>query len=208
MTCIVGIEHEGDVYIGGDSASVETQSLTIDTSPSSKVFVTSDNRMVMGFCGSWRVSQLMQHSLVLPPQPKSKDDFGYLVTTFMDAVRNTQTKSGAILKDRETESSAAVFLLGYKSKLYLIESDFQVGVPSGGVGATGCGADLALGALYATRHVKDPQRRILTALEAAATYNAGVRAPFNIVKLPSKKTGKGSKLKCIRTPRSRFIADR
>jgi len=184
MTCIVGLEHEGSVYIAGDSAGVDSNDLSIVSRADEKVFLTDASDFVMGFCGSFRVGQLLRYALTTPEQSAKKDDMAYMVTDFIDAVRTMQKDKGSLKKENELEEHDGGFLVGYKGKLYIIESDFQVGRPHGNYAAMGCGAQIALGALYATRNSKmKPEERVMLAMSAAAEYSAGVRAPFNIVKL-------------------------
>lgn len=188
MTCIVGLEYEGVIYIGGDSAGVEAGSLAICGRADEKVFVTDSGEMAMGFCGSFRIGQLLRYSLTIPEQSAKKDDMAYLVTDFIDAVRNMQRDRGSLRKENEVEEHDAGFLVGYNGKLYVIESDFQVGRPTDNYAAVGCGAQIALGAMYATKDsTLTPENRIRLALSAAAEYSAGVRAPFHIVKLEQAK---------------------
>lgn len=188
MTCIVGLEHEGAVYIGGDSAGVEMGSLAICGRADEKVFVTDSGEMAMGFCGSFRIGQLLRYALTLPAQKVGQDDMTYLVTDFVDAVRAMQRDKGSLKKENEVDESDAGFLVGFNGKLYAIESDFQVGRAMDSYTACGCGAQIALGAMYATKLLgMDPEDRIRVALAAAAEYSAGVRAPFVIVKLEAPK---------------------
>jgi ATP-dependent protease HslVU (ClpYQ) peptidase subunit len=56
-------------------------------------------------------------------------------------------------------------------------SDYQIARPGDEFAAVGCGEDIALGAMYATRHLP-PAKRIEMALEAAERFSAGVRGPF------------------------------
>ena len=185
MTCIVGVEHEGSVYIGGDSAGVEPWSLAICGRADEKVFVTDSGEFIMGFCGSFRIGQLLRYALTTPEQSQKKDDMAYMVTDFVDAVRVMQKEKGSMKKENELEESDASFLVGYKGHLYCIESDFQVGRPIENYAAVGCGAQIALGAMFATRNSGlAAENRIELALSAAAEYSAGVRAPFLVLKLP------------------------
>jgi hypothetical protein len=48
----------------------------------------------------------------------------------------------------------------------------------------GTGGNIALGAMYASTGVDNPEARIITALEAAATYNACCRPPFMVLDVP------------------------
>lgn len=181
MTCIVGIVHEGVVYMGGDSAAADPTSLALRILTDPKVFV--NDALVIGCCSSLRILQLMQHSLDIPDKPERKDDLAYLITDVMDAVRAMHKDKGSGKKENELETHDSHFLIGYNGCIYYVEDDFQVYRTPDSFAAIGCGADLALGALYATRNsLMGPKERIYLALEAAAAYSAGVRAPFHILK--------------------------
>lgn len=185
VTCIVGLEHNNTVYIGGDSAGVEAYSLAICGRADEKVFINDTGEFIMGFCGSFRIGQLLRYALTVPEQSQRKDDMAYMVTDFIDAVRAMQKDKGSMKKENELEEHDAAFLVGYRGKLYVVESDFQVGRPIENYAAVGCGAPIALGAMFATRNSNlSPENRIELALSAAAEYNAGVRAPFLVLKLP------------------------
>lgn len=188
MTCIVGVEQDGVVYVGGDSAGMEAWSLAICGRADEKVFVTDSGEFIMGFCGSFRIGQLLRYALNPPEQSQKKNDMAYMVVDFVDAVRAMQKEKGSMKKENELEEHNAAFLVGYKGHLYFVESDFQVGRPIEGYAAIGCGAQIALGAMFATRNsdIAAPNR-IELALTAAAEYSAGVRGPFLVLQLPINK---------------------
>ena len=174
MTCIVGLVDKGSVYIGGDSAGIAGLSISIRADE--KVF--SNGPFIMGFTTSFRMGQILRYKFDPPQQTVKQDDMTYMVTSFIDAVRQCFANNG--FGDKEA-TRGGNFLVGYKGKLYNIESDFQVGVPAEAFDAVGCGSDLALGALYASKG-KTPEQRITLGLGAAAFFNAGVAAPFLIMK--------------------------
>lgn len=182
MTCIVGLVDKGDVYIGGDSAGVAGLSLSIRADE--KVF--GNGPFLMGFTTSFRMGQLLRYKFDPPAQTVGQEDMRYMVTSFIDAARQCFSQNG--FGDKEATRGGS-FLVGYKSKLYSIESDYQVGIPATPFDAVGCGSDLALGALYATAGLK-PEIRVRTALEAASSFSAGVAPPFTILKLAALSTKK------------------
>lgn len=171
MTCIVGIQHNGRVLIGGDSAGVA--GLSIQVRADAKVFRNSG--YIMGFTSSFRMGQLLRYAFK-PPRPEGDLD-AFMATTFVDGVRAALREGGWLSTSNEQESGGT-FLVGIRGVLYAIESDFQIARTVNGYTAVGCGEDIALGALYATRDVSSPRRRITLALEAAAEHSAGVTAPF------------------------------
>jgi hypothetical protein len=172
MTCIVGIQHEGRVYIGGDSAGVADYSLTLRAD--AKVF--TNGPYVMGFTSSFRMGQLLRYALKAPT-PKGNID-RFMVTTFIDAVRDC-LDNGGFLTTKNGVTEGGTFLVGVNGHLFSIEDDFQVGRSHDGYAAVGCGQDLALGSLFTTRG-EEPRARIKKALQAAAHHSAGVAAPFVI----------------------------
>lgn len=179
MTCIVGLVDKGDVYIGGDSAGIAGLSLSIRADE--KVF--SNGPFVMGFTTSFRMGQLLRYKFDPPQQTVNTDDMKYMVTDFIDATRKCFAINGFGDKDA---TIGGTFLVGYKGKLYTIDADYQVGIPSKAFDAVGCGSQLALGALYASSS-KKPEERVRLALEAASTFSAGVAPPFTIIKQPKQK---------------------
>lgn len=79
MTVIVGLINEGRVHIGGDSAGISGCRLTVRKDP--KVFLNGP--YVMGFCGSFRMGQLLHHAFKAP-KPKGNDLDGFMTTRFVD----------------------------------------------------------------------------------------------------------------------------
>lgn len=177
MTCIVGLVDEGKVYIGGDSAGLAGWQLT--HRKDAKVF--RNGNFLLGFTSSFRMGQLLRYAFQ-PPECPIWDEVTtverYMATTFVDAVRDCLKAGGLARKDNEVESGGH-FLVGFQGRLFYIEGDYQVGESLDGYDACGCGADVALGTLYATPNMQS-KKRIELALKAAEHHNGGVRAPFVI----------------------------
>lgn len=163
--------------MGSDSAASSETSIEIRNDP--KVFLNGD--VLFGFADSFRAGQLLRHSLQIPKIPATTEELDkWLVTTFIDAVRSCLDAGGVSSKENGTEEGN-MFLLGIMGRLYSVESDYQVARLIAGYAAIGCGADLALGALHATRSLKNARGRILRALEASAEHSAYVAPPFTIL---------------------------
>jgi len=179
MTCIVGLEHDnGMVSIGGDSAGVNGL-LDVRIRTDEKVFINGP--MIFGFTSSFRMGQLLRYSLTIPEQlPSQVDDYKFMCTTFIDAVR-TCLKSGGYASVKNGEETGGFFLVGYRGKLYRVESDFQVGKSLMTFDACGCGENYALGALAGGETTLTTKERIERALEIAAKFSAGVSAPFFVL---------------------------
>lgn len=172
MTCIVGIVDNGMVYIGGDSAGSDGYNVTIRKDD--KVFVKED--MAFGFTDSFRMGQILKYDFDIPFTKASQDPMEYMVKTFIPGLRTCLSSGGFAKKDNNVEKGGE-FFVGYKSRLFRIQSDFQVGESHDKFDAIGSGAEIARGALYATQTLPTSQR-IELALEAATRYNAFVRPPY------------------------------
>ncbi|MER9680822.1 hypothetical protein NKJ23_16020 [Mesorhizobium sp. M0184] len=173
MTCIVGLVDKGRVYLGGDSASIDGTDITLRADP--KVFRNGD--FVMGYTTSFRLGNLLQHSLV-PPRHHPDDDIRkFMVTEFIDAVRDCLKNGGYAATGTDAEAGGT-FLVGYQGRLFSIQDDYQVGEGLDGFMACGCGEKYALGSLGTS--TGRPRDRVLKALSLAERWSAGVRAPFHL----------------------------
>ena len=179
MTCICAIAEEGKTWIGADSAGANSSQIFTRKDP--KLF--RKGNMLIGFTSSYRMGQLLRYSLILPKHYEGVSVEEYLHTVFIDEVRETLSKGGFLRKDRE-EEIGGVFIVGYKGRLFTVESDFQIGETVCGYHAVGCGDSVALGSLYSTNGAGlSSEKRIKIALEAAQEFCLGVRGPFLIESL-------------------------
>ena len=180
MTCIVALKAaDGSVLMGADSAGVGGYSVQARVDP--KIYRVGS--MLIGFTTSFRMGQLLGYSLSAPDHHADVTVERYMATAFVDAVRACLKAGGYAKKDSEVESGG-VFLVAYRGRIFEIESDYQVGERVEPYSAVGCGVDLALGSLFTSAGlIHEPRARVMKALETAATYSAGVRAPFLIEEL-------------------------
>ena len=82
MTCIVGLEHDGKVYMGGDSAAVGG----MDVYPSRIPKVFQAGRYLIGYTTSFRMGQLLQYGLDKIARKRKKH-----IRTFSDRVHSQYT---------------------------------------------------------------------------------------------------------------------
>jgi hypothetical protein len=175
MTAIVGLVHQGRVLIGGDSAGLAGYQLSVRRDP--KVFCNGP--YAFGFTSSFRMGQLLHHAFSPPEPPVNQDGLHrFMCTMFVDALRGCLKDAGWATAENGREAGGE-FLVGVSGRLFEVHEDFQVAEMHDGYAAVGCGDDIALGALFATAHIGgDPERRVLTALQAAERHSGGVRGPF------------------------------
>lgn len=175
MTCIVGIAHEGRVWMGGDSAGVDGMALEVRADK--KVF--RNGPFVIGFTSSFRMGNLLQYALTPPRRHTADDVYKFLVTDFVDAVRSC-LKAGGYATAKDGGEVGGAFLVGYEGRLFSVQEDYQVAETSTGFDACGSGGQIARGSLFSTIG-QPPEDRIKIALAAAEQYNAGVRSPFVVI---------------------------
>ncbi|MBW2458597.1 MAG: hypothetical protein JRI68_29125 [Deltaproteobacteria bacterium] len=174
MTCIVGLEHEGSVWVGGDSAGVSGTQLSDRLDP--KVFHVRD--YLIGFTASFRLGSLLRYRFK-PPKPPERGLERMMATEFVDAVRGC-LKEGGLGRVEHSVESGGTFLVGVNGRLFLIDRDYQLGRYRSGYHALGAGARVALGALHVTGEL-EPKHRIHLALQAAECFTTSVRRPFRIL---------------------------
>ena len=177
MTCIVGIESKGKVWIGGDSAGT-AGNMHQRIRKDKKVFIKGE--IIIGFCGSFRMGDLLKHTLEIPDTKLVKDVDAFMVNQFVDVLRNCFEKENKKITS-ENDKIYPSILVGMRGRLYNIEGDYQCGRPEDGFDSTGSGGNVAIGSLHSTKSISDPKRRIQMALEASSRNDASVRPPFHIL---------------------------
>jgi hypothetical protein len=170
--------------MGGDSAGVAGYSLTQRRDP--KVFRVG--RLVIGYTSSFRMAQLIRYgwdgclSVADLAPPESGDGMEFMCRELIPRVRYLWKRGGWLGKKENAREVGGTFLVAWGRRLFKVENDLQVGMAIDTYDACGCGEDLALGALHATKGTSDsPHKRIMASLKAAEHFSAGVCRPFTIV---------------------------
>lgn len=161
--------------MGADSAGVGDLRILRRKDP--KIYKVGS--MLIGFTSSFRMGQLLGHSLAIPAHDPKTPTYEYMVTAFMDSVRSCLKSGGYLVTDNGNEA-IGTFLVAYQGRIFEVGDDLQVGESVDPYQAVGCGIDLALGSLFTSSKSKitKPAEVVKTALSAAAEFSAGVRAPF------------------------------
>lgn len=175
MTCIVGIIENGEVFVGGDSASVSGWAIRSSRIP--KVF--RNGPFVIGYTSSFRMGQILHYQVDLPRADKY--DEKYMVTQFIEEIRK-KFKDLGYSKILNNEEEGGSFIVGAPGALYEIDSDYQVNYYEDGFATCGCGREFALGAMQSTPNLK-PMERIQNALQVASYFSAGVTGPFTVLRV-------------------------
>lgn len=181
MTCVVGYENNGEVYIGADSQGSSGWDKT--DRADHKVFIS--HGILYGFTSSYRMGQILKyHSTRLFSPIREKDPFGYVVTCLVPMWRAILKEHGFTSIENNTETGGS-WLLGVDENLFTIESDFQVSKSKHCYSAVGCGARYALGALAAMEDsVTDtPRSKITKAINTSMKFSNGVGGDIKILSL-------------------------
>jgi ATP-dependent protease HslVU (ClpYQ) peptidase subunit len=174
MSCVIGLEHQGKVYMGADS-SVLRANMEARVASAPKVVVRDE--LIIGCVGSLRYAQTLIYLWEVPKQLEGELDEHYMLGTIVKSMEECLTKHGQ--SEDVRSGGGSVVLIGYKGKLYSYGCALGCICPVDGRDAIGCGADFALGNLVSSEDLC-PEARILQALRAAGTFSGGVSSPYHV----------------------------
>lgn len=178
MTCIVGIEHKGEVYLGGDRAATDG-GLNRVLIKDPKVFLKGN--IGFGICGLPKVIDAVQYGIELPEDTTGGNGKAWLVGHAIPAIREGLKRLECTEEHNGQQYYHGAMLIGYKGHLYQLEANFQLVEAAHGFDAVGSGGEAALGSLRSTKKISDPRKRALEALAVSAEHNAGVAPPFDVI---------------------------
>lgn len=177
MTCIVAIEKDGKVFMGGDSAAVADWD--IQQCANSKIFEV--DKFLIGYTTSFRMGQILEYYLSVRDIKDGESKTQFMVKAFIPAVRALFAEHG-FSEIESNKESGGVFIVGFMGEAFTVYSDFQVQRYTDGFCAVGCGASYALGAL-AVLDDFDPKKTLLEALATAGKFSIGVSPPYNLISM-------------------------
>lgn len=181
MTCIVSYKSKGKVYIGGDSA--ESAGNFIAVRADKKVFKIKN--ILIGYAGSFRCAQLVKFSFVPPSHPKTMSSHAYMCSLFIPELQKVFEKHNIFPSDDKTVSELQL-LIGYKGEVYLMDFDFNIGIPSDCYSSIGASNEVALGAMFVLNSQQNnlsPEEMITVALEASVKFTTSVKPPYTIMSI-------------------------
>lgn len=189
MTCVVGVEHEGHVWLGGDSAAGVWEKQSVSEYREPKVWRRGE--MVWGFCGSPRLGQILRLGLVTPKHKRGVSDEEYVALELTAEIRRQLERHNYVQSEASEMDVGDEVLVGYHGQLWTVSTDYQAIRARCGFTAIGSGEGFALGALYALRR-KSPRFRISQALRAASRFSTMVRPPYTLATTLDTATSKAS----------------
>jgi 20S proteasome alpha/beta subunit len=181
MTCVIGmIKIGGGVIFGADSEMSDgyEKSITAD----SKVFIKKD--VAFGMCGEMLFLQLLKYHLEIPMRPKDITDEEYIVKHLVANIKTTFKEQNGSLEINDRRHFYGSVLIGYRSKIYELQSNFQVIRTKERFVCIGSGgAHARASMLTSQRTVWTEKTRIRLALNVSSKCAVGVSGPFKIVEL-------------------------
>lgn len=175
MTCIVGVEFGGKVFMGGDIQGTGGNNKIVHTQP--KVF--HKKNVIFGYTTSYRFGQILEHNLADPVVPEDPNEiYRWLVTvlipTIKDALMNNGYKDGGNC------------LIGVRDQLWDLQGDFSVLRSVRGYSACGSGAEYALGSMCTSlKDIRQSEeaysKAVATAISVASTFSPSVGNDSTII---------------------------
>lgn len=169
MTCIVGIAHEGIVYMGGERGVSNGDILV----PALKSKIIQVDNFLVGYSGTgFGVGQLA----TLAEYPQSDENLDMeLRTLFAKSMRKLIRKYGGI------ENGSHDLLVGGYGRIFEVYTD-DWGIVELSETAVGSGSSYAIGSLYSTQD-KEPLYRVHEALNASIQYSPTCAGPIDILQV-------------------------
>lgn len=175
MSCIVAINDEGTICMAADSLGSNDYIKRHRTD--TKLF--HNGEYLIGACGHIRTMQLVMPELWKPPKK---------IVKFVDKLRKHFFSNGCVVESEEGQDSCSInLIIGHKSSLYEMHSDFQIAEYKDDYTAIGSGSQYALGSLYTTARTKlKPPDRLEIAMRAAAYFSPSVGGEIIFEYLPAE----------------------
>lgn len=173
MTCIVGLKANNKVYLGGERAASNEDSIFHLTKPK----VHKIGPYVIGFAGSMEGQRLAY--TFDPPRPHDDENIDeFMHTTFLKYLKDFYDEWW-IETGKDSELS---LIVGIKDKLYEHNSqDMSMNEYSVGYSSIGSGSHFALGYLYGATNLSNPETIVEGAIKAAIKFSPTCSGTIDII---------------------------
>ena len=184
MSSVVGFIYDSKIYIGADSAGSDISNNSIRDMPDQKLFMNGE--LLFGIAGSIRVGQILRYCFTPPIRLDETSDRQYICSTLIRSIMESLLENNYKIDGNEEVAFDGQLMIGYRSQLYVINSDFGI-LSDSQFDAIGCGSEYAISSIYTSLELSKqynfeivPETIIQLALQASAKYAIGVRGPFSI----------------------------
>ena len=173
MTLIIGLVHDGQAYLAGDTAASNGHTYQHTVQP--KVF--KNGGLLFGYTTSFRMGQLLEHNLSVPARTVGQELLPWLVCGLVPAVRGCLSQGG-FAQNCSGNERGGNFLIVAEERIFEMQAEYSVLERTDGYAAVGSGEDYALASLHTTAQLDLPPLRRLELAFGAATGNVTtVKAP-------------------------------
>lgn len=182
MTVAIALRDGEDVWLAADGRTIidgenwvtVEKIFTLDTGPA----------LTFAGAGRHRVAEEIHWRWTPPAYEGDPDAHAFVLAASLED-HFGQDHLWRMLKESDESALDLVLLAAYAGRAYVIGGDFTVTpVPAGGYLAIGCGAAIAMGAMFATRGRTSPRARLQLALQACGAYDSHIGPPWQVVKVP------------------------
>lgn len=175
MTCIAAlVDSKGAAHIASDTLG--SNSWTKDCYRAPKIFARDG--FLFGYAGSYRMGQVLQYKLHIPPAKVGQDLDTYMHTDFIDSVEQS-------FKDASVDSPRGTFLVVVEQRIFQVQSDLSLLESVDPFDSVGSGEDYARAAMRTMFDLGQTNgKKILTqAIRTAAHYVQSVGGDINYIKV-------------------------
>lgn len=174
MTVIVGLVHQGKVYMAGDRAMSDDTNIDSMLQPK----VKRNGSLLIGYANNLGTGQLAQ--MIQFPDPPTSGIEVYLRTDFVRTLKDAYEYYSIGVEIHDAEKASADLLVGVHGHLFEM-STTDWSVAEYGQAAIGSGMGYALGSLYSTRDWDNPKKRLREAVQAAIRYTPSCQSPVDVL---------------------------
>lgn len=184
MTCIAGlIDEKGLGHIASDSLG--SNGYNKDIYKNRKIFRKGD--LLIGYTSSFRMGQLLEHTLKLPARKVDQSTENYMYVDFINSIRDLMKGNGYMRIDNNTEK-IGVFLIVVDGSIFKMQDDLSLLESEDGFDACGSGEDYATAVLHLLKKQGnlDPKAMLTEAINTASKYIATVGGEVKYLKQEQK----------------------
>lgn len=146
MTTIVGVQYPKGFVLAADSQVTDNDRPFISKDMPK---ITVVNEYVLAGAGISRYCDIILYGWT-PPVYDNTDEYIFMVSKFIPAMRKMHEETGYTLKDEDSFQ----FLVGLNNKLFMITEDYSVIRTNTNVYGIGSGSLYAIGALFAGVNIR------------------------------------------------------
>lgn len=172
MTCIAAIiDKDGKGHIASDSLG--SNGHTKANYKNKKVFKKGD--MLIGYTSSYRMGQILEYSLELPPRKVKQNLDKYMYIDFINAVRQLLKIHGFSTVQNNTEE-IGTFIVVTEGHIFKVQSDLAILESRDKFDACGSGEDYAIAVLHTlvAQNNTNCKAMLTQAIDTASQYVSSV----------------------------------